>query len=146
MKKIFAILLMMLSVSAFAATKEQCKKADDILRGDGELMLVITDNVLSPDFDTSEENIDGWTTAFLKDYITTIMLQSVEKDFSEPVLLAQAITIKISAFYQHAINYARNKTDENKAKIKEASAEMASISRRLGELCPNTKSKKGNKG
>lgn len=146
MKKIIAILLMMLSVSTFAVTKEQCKKADDILRGDGELMLVITDNVLSPDFDTSEANIDEWTTAFLKDYITTIMLQSVEKDFSEPVLLAQAITIKISAFYQHAINYAKNKTDENKAKVKEVSAEMASISKRLGELCPNTKSKKGNKG
>lgn len=145
MKKIIATLLILLSVSSFAATKEQCKKADDILKYDGELMLIITDNVLSPDFDASEKNSEEWTAAFLQDYMTAIMLQSIEKDISEPVLLAQAMTIKISAFYQHAINYAKNKTDENKTKVKEVTAEMASISRRLGELCPNTKPKKGNK-
>lgn len=147
MKKIIAILLMMLSASTVAATKEQCKKADDILKYNGELMTVITNNVLSPDFDASEKNIEEWTTAFLQDYITAIMLQSTEKDISEPVLLAQAITIKISAFYQNAINFAKNKTDENRANVKEVTAEMTTISRRLGELCPNTKSKKEkNKG
>lgn len=69
MKKIIAILLMMLSASTVAATKEQCKKADDILKYNGELMTVITNNVLSPDFDASEKNIEEWTTAFLQDYI-----------------------------------------------------------------------------
>lgn len=144
MKKIIATLLILLSVSSFAATKEQCKKANDILQYDGELMLIITDNVLSPDFDASEKNSEEWTAAFVQDYMTAIMLQSIEKDISEPVLLAQAMTIKISAFYQHAINYAKNKTDENKTRVKEVTAEMASISKRLGELCP-TKPKNGNK-
>lgn len=139
MKKIIAILLMMLSVSTFAATKEQCKIANEMLELDGELMLKIKDTLLAPDFDKS--TTDEWTDEFLRDYITVIMMHSLQKDNSEPVLLAQTMTVKIFAFSQLSLNYVADKSDQNKKLVKEMVANMGEISRRLNSLCPGYKPK-----
>ena len=137
MKKIIAIFLMLFSVSSFAATKEQCKIANEMLELDGELMLKIKDTLFAPDFDKS--TTEEWTDEFLKDYITVIMMHSLQKDNSEPVLLAQTMTVKIFAFSQLALNYIEDKSDQNKKLVKEMTANMAEISKRLNSLCPGYK-------
>lgn len=139
MKKIIAIFLMLFSVSSFAATKEQCKIANEMLELDGELMLKIKDTLFAPDFDKS--TTEEWTDEFLKDYITVIMMHSLQKDNSEPVLLAQTMTVKIFAFSQLALNYIEDKSDQNKKLVKEMTANMAEISKRLNSLCPGYKPK-----
>lgn len=139
MKKIIAIFLMLFSISSFAATKEQCKIANEMLELDGELMLKIKDTLFAPDFDKS--TTEEWTDEFLKDYITVIMMHSLQKDNSEPVLLAQAMTVKIFAFSQLALNYIEDKSDQNKKLVKEMTANMAEISKRLNSLCPGYKPK-----
>lgn len=137
MKKIIFILIMMLPISVFANINEQCKKAEEMMEYDSILIKKIISNTISKDADLSK--IDDYPVEFLKDYYSVILLQSLEKDISEPVLLAHALTIKVSAFYQHSYNYAKEKTDDNKVKLNTVREEMAAIGKRFTAICPKAK-------
>ena len=132
------IILMFISANTFAATKEQCENAKEIMTLDANLIESVVSNTFGVDAD--QENLEQYAAEFMKDYYSLILLQSLENDISEPVLLAHTLTIKIVAFFQYSFNYAFNRTEENKNNIKNVRNEIAAIGKRFEKLCP-TRSK-----
>ena len=135
MKKMILVILMFISTYSFAASKEQCERAKEIIVRDGNLIQNVVSNTFGKEADQS--NLENYPVDFLKDYYSLILLQSLENDISEPVLLAHALTIKIAAFFQYSVNYAEDRSDENKNNIKNVRNEISEIGKRFDKLCPS---------